>query len=150
MNQVVGTLTSIRELTVFGHPIQVRNAPPNMVGKRVKLTGNLRFGRLAGAYFQVSKCNETEDPDDTGCVVSGRITSIMEIKPHPRYGESACVIIQQGESDDTKVLISFTSPRSVEAAFDSLVVGQTITVGGYVNYHKRGLHVLFVKYVDVQ
>lgn len=145
MNTVtlVGTINEDLTLTVFGHPIAVRYLPKKKVGKRVKVTGVLTFTHTDGAYIQTRNWEETDAPDSNEVVVSGIVMGVLP--PVEREGgkRSACVILRQNDNDTSRFLLTIVGPRIEEVDVGNLSTGQQLKVRGYINYHKRGLHVLY-------
>ncbi len=140
---VVGTCLEQTKLEVFGHPIAISPISRKCVGKRLEVEGFLMCSIERGAYLQVLHYTPTDKPDQNECVVSGMVIGVMDPIPHPKHGRTACVLIRQSKSHNSRVLITVIGSRIEELGIGNLSTGQQIAVRGYILYHGKGLHVLY-------
>lgn len=145
---VVGTLVSPGQLEMFGHPIKVQGIPDECVGQRLEVTGRLMFKRDSYAYLKASTFHTTGDPDRNTVTVSGTVSGVLTPKPHTRYGKTACVLLHQTPSSTSKVLVTIPQHSFPLLDVSDLSIGEKLTVTGYLGYHTRGLHILFLRKED--
>lgn len=140
---VVGTVDETGALTIFGRPIAVHDVPKVKAGQRVRATGTLLFTRKDGAFLQMRNWEKTDDPESNACMVSGTIMGILPPKTLPGGKRTACIVLQQNDTGKSRLLLTVVGSRIAELGVDNLSTGQQLTVRGYINYHRRGLHVLY-------
>lgn len=144
MISIIGTVASQKKLTVFNYPISISRVPAELVGRRLRCSGYLRYDRNKGAYFQVCQWEDTEEPDSNFVTVEGTIITILPPKVK-RGQERACLILERNGKECTRVLITLVSSHIQAVDFNNLSLGQYVRLSGYINYHRRGLHVLFAR-----
>lgn len=147
---VIGQLESLDKLILFGHPISVSRVPPKLVGQRVEISGYLRFTSKEGAYLQALNTISTTRPDLNRVTVQGTVLGVLTPKEHPRHGKSACVVMQQNESITSKLLVTVPGHLFSELDVSNLSAGTRLCVTGYLGYHSKGLHVLFVRKEEME
>jgi len=150
--KVIGTMSDganangVFTLYTKGNSIPVVGVSESFLGKRVAIRGAPAWNDTTGtSYFRVDECVETTEGDSNTVEVSGVILGIMPEKKNARNRRSACLLIRQSETFASTVLVTALSANVDLMDTDNLSVGDRISIGGYICYHGKGLHVLYVK-----
>ena len=138
---VVGTIAEPTALKVFGHDIAISRVAANKVGQRVEIEGYLCYNDKVGAYLQAVKYEPTDAKDSNLCVVTGKVVSVLKERKHQVHQRTVGIILQQSASRKSRVLITVVGAHIQELDVGNLSAGQELSVRGYINYHRRGLHV---------
>lgn len=112
--------------------------------QRVRLEGQLSLSRAVGSYFRVYACALTTETDCNLVQVSGVITGVLPEIMNSRGVRSACIFIRQTDSHGSTVLVTALSSSIDVLDPNTLIVGDSISVSGYISSHRKGLHVLYV------
>ena len=139
---VIGTLQDKEHIKTFGHPIAISPISSKLIGVRLECEGCLCYNQN-GAFLQVMHYEPTDKPDSNICTISGIVLGVLDEAKHQKYGRTACVLIRQHKAPSSRVLLTVVGPHIEELGVSNLSTGQPITVRGYINYHRRGLHVFY-------
>lgn len=123
--------------------IPIVGALGSVAGQRVALDGCLSWSRTYGSYFKAFAWEITDDADCNKVCISGVITGVLPEILNSRGVRSACVFIRQTESHGSTVLITALSSSIDVLTPDTLVVGDRLSISGYISSHRKGLHVLY-------
>lgn len=149
--RLIGTVSETKTengmylLTVKKLPVPLRGLHDRFAGKRVLVVGAPKWSRMFGSYFGVIDCSVSDEPDHNDVEVEGMIVHIFPERKNGRNRRSACLMLQQGLSSTSTVLITALSSNVDVLQPDNLSIGTRIRVGGYISYHGKGLHVLYMK-----
>lgn len=144
---ITGTVKSTSTFETRGNLISISGVPEEIVGQRVKLEGILRCSNKKGAYFRAIGWEKTDAPDSNRVVVSGTVTQIYQPWDNPHGKRTACILLKQTEQPTSVVKVTAVDSKIEELGLGDLSVGQYLRLSGYITYHKRGLHVLYVESV---
>lgn len=143
--EIIGKVTSTTTFETRGNTISIFGVPEELVGNRVRLDGLLRCSNKKGAYYRVIGWSYTDEPDNNKVIVSGIITRIYQPWENPHGKKTACILLQQNDKGNSVVKVTAVDSKIDELGLDNLSIGQEIRLSGYITYHKRGLHVLYVE-----
>lgn len=152
--KLIGTVSEKRNdkelltLTIRGLPIPVRGLSDAYAGQRVCVAGEPRWAADIGSYFRVIACWSTDDPDQNAVEVEGTIINIYPERKNKRNRRSACIILQQSRAPSSTVLVTALSSNVDILQPDNLSIGMRIRVGGYISFHGKGLHVLYMRTIS--
>lgn len=139
---VIGTLEDQEHLVTFEHPIAISPISKKLVGARLQCDGYLCFNER-GAFLQVTRYQPTEKPDSNVCQITGIVLGVLDQQKHKKHGKTACIVMRQNKAPTSRVLLTVVGSHIKELDVANLSTGQHLTVRGYINYHRRGLHVLY-------
>lgn len=142
---LVGEYVEPGILKVFDNRLPIVDISKSVLGKRIEVEGYLKYKEESGSFIKTTKYHVTDSQDKNSCIVSGSVVGVLEEKPHPTHGRSACIIIKQSDARDSKVLVTVTGPKIDEVGVDNLSIGQNLTIKGFVTYHSKGLHVTYCR-----
>lgn len=134
------TLLTIRNLT-----IPLRGIADEFAGQRVCVCGEPRWAADIGSYFRVTGCWVTTDPDQNAVDVEGTIINIYPERKNNRNRRSACILLQQSRAPSSTVLVTALSSNVDDMQPDNLSIGMRIRIGGYISFHGKGLHILYMR-----
>lgn len=135
-------------LTIHGLPIPLRGISDAHAGQRTCVIGKPRWSSDKGSYFKVSKCWDTNKPDKNSVEVEGTIVALYPERKNERNRRSACLLLQQGRAPSSTVLVTALSSNIDLLQPGNLSIGMRIRVGGYISFHGKGLHILYMRTVS--
>lgn len=139
---VVGTLQDQEHLLTFKHPIAISPISKKLVGVRLRCDGYLCFNEQ-GAFMQVTHYEPTEEKDSNECTLTGIVIGVLDTIKHRKHGKTACIVMRQNRAPTSRVLVTVIGSDIEKLGVSNLSTGQQLTIRGYINYHRRGLHVLY-------
>lgn len=149
--KLIGTVSERRNednlytLVIRGLPIPVRGVYPVYAGQRVCVVGKPRWSSDKGSYFKVCKCWHTNKPDKNSVEVEGTIVGLYPERKNGRNRRSVCMLLRQSRELSSTVLVTALSSNVDILQASNLSIGMRIRVGGYISYHGKGLHVLYMR-----
>lgn len=152
--KLVGTVSEARNsqglymLTLHGLPIPLSGISDAHAGKRTCVVGRPKWSSDKGSYFKVSKCWSTDKPDKNSVEVEGTIVALYPERKNERNRRSACMLLRQSRAPSSTVLVTALSSNVDVLQPGNLSIGMRIRVGGYISFHGRGLHVLYMRTVS--
>lgn len=87
-------------------------------------------------------------PDKNFVTVEGTVTAIFPERINARNRRSVCLLLQQTDRVSSTVLVTALSSNVDALHVDTLTIGTHIRISGYISYHGRGLHVLYMRTLD--
>lgn len=149
--KLIGTVSSERNATglytlmMHNLSIPLSGISDAHAGTRVCVVGKPRWSTEKGSYFKVSKCWRTNKPDKNSVEVEGTIVGIYSERKNKRNRRSACVLLRQSRAPSSTVLVTALSSNIDILQHSNLSIGERIRVGGYISFHGKGLHVLYMR-----
>ena len=149
--KLIGTVSSGRNATglytlmMHNLSIPLSGISDAHAGTRVCVVGKPRWSTEKGSYFKVSKCLRTNKPDKNSVEVEGTIVDIYSERKNKRNRRSACVLLRQSRAPSSTVLVTALSSNIDILQPSNLSIGERIRVGGYISFHGKGLHVLYMR-----
>ena len=149
--KLVGTVSTERNsnglytLSAHNLPIPLTGIPEGRAGQRVCVVGKPRWSTDKGSYFKVSKCWHTTKPDKNSVIVEGTIIGIYPERKNSRNRRSACLLLRQSRAPSSTVLVTALSSNIDVLQINNLSIGMRIRIGGYISFHGKGLHVLYMR-----
>lgn len=149
--KLIGTVSSGRNATglytlmMHNLSIPLSGISDAHAGTRVCVVGKPRWSTEKGSYFRVSKCWRTSKPDKNSVEVEGTIIGIYSERKNKRNRRSACVLLRQSRAPSSTVLVTALSSNVDILQPGNLSIGERIRIGGYISFHGKGLHVLYMR-----
>lgn len=152
--KLIGTVSEERNekglylFTIRGLAIPLRGLQDKHAGQRVCVLGEPRWTTDVGSYFRVKESWPTTEPDLNAVEVGGTIINIYPERKNNRNRRSACVLLRQSRAPSSTVLVTALSSNVDILQPDNLSIGMRIRIGGYISYHGKGLHVLYMRTLE--
>lgn len=132
-------------LTIHNLPIPLRGLADQYAGQRMCVSGEPWWAPNIGSYFRVAEYWPSTEPDRNAVEVEGTITRIYPERKNTRNRRSACILLQQSGAPSSTVLVTALSSNVDILQPDNLSIGMRIRIGGYISFHGKGLHVLYMR-----
>ena len=142
---IVGTLKSADTLYTHGQGIKVMRANKSLIGKRVEVDGVLCYHKDTGAYLNITKQTPTIMRDSNYVEIEGEVLGVIRPRASQRHGQTACLIMRHNRRPSSKFMVTVPEARFDALDLDGVVAGQFLRIAGFLCYHSKGLHILFLR-----